>query len=83
MTGMFCTAVIIWPQAGQRDRGETQIEAALGKCAGRLTRQFLTLLTPFALHHYRQAIDDHIQKAANEQGDDEYDDQKDDWKFGK
>ena len=45
---------------------------------GTLSRELLALATPSAIEHDRQAVDDDIQKAADNESDDEYKNRKDD-----
>jgi hypothetical protein len=51
-----------------RSRGN-QVEAAGWQFLRRRLRDFLTLRPPFTLHHDRQAVNDDVQKTADQQCD--------------
>jgi hypothetical protein len=57
-----------WPQWGQREPGVARLKR-WGFGLSFLTPQGRGLGLPLAFHHERQAVDDHVEKAAYEQAD--------------
>ncbi len=68
---MFCSAVIGAWHFGQAERGTMRLKRGRrrGRRRGarRPLRQLRTLRPPIALQHYRNAVDDDIQEAADQQ----------------
>ena len=62
-------------QAGQPERGTIRLKGAVSvalavdAAASLACEQGLALLAPFPLHHQRQAVDHHVQEAADQQAD--------------
>ena len=74
---MFCRRVIGALQCGQVERGTTRLKGAAvtpgsGGRAGVGMGELRTLRAPLALEHDRQAVDDDVQEAADQQAEDEH-----------
>ncbi len=56
-----------WPQAGQAERGTTRLHLFGGR--RRRARQLRAFGAPLPLQHARQAVDDDVQEAADDEPD--------------
>ncbi len=81
---MFCAAVISAPHFGQAERGTTRLYLGCGSaCSGCRSgfsptssaslEDLLRLRTPLAFQHDRNAVDDDVEEAADQQAEDEDD----------
>ena len=63
---MLCQSLIGLLHLGQRESGLRRLNGCFFFVCQLDAQMFFRKLCPFTLHHYRRAINDDVQKAANQ-----------------